>query len=345
MGGLHTEAQPEGCWPEDDGPDRFTFSDFAKYLKLNTRQNAEESRKTTISSLKRFLVSLKLPDGDIHPVAVMCSVHKHNIFDKLSETGAWDIKATWTRQMIGAVTDYVNYLITVCNREKWNDHKTTLHQLLDDSLAGFRKGTNLAKSDSDFRKKMADTARLEDFPATDLIKQAVKLAMVRLWLLRNVCKEMKAEALPMKLKVEAATAIVGIICFNSFPGRSGEWVKMLRTAVWKQWKKGASYIVCVDHKTVRTYGELAKFIPAGSWEAFRVYIDLPFNTDLFLAPVTPESTKISFSYFLKRFGYQYMKLNDPPNSNLIRKYYHSALMELTQMGKCLKLMKLVRQLL
>ena len=141
-------------------------------------------------------------------------------------------------------------------------------------------------------------------------------------------------------RLEAATALVGVIFFNSFAGRSGEWELMQSSHVTGQLDKCSTFLLCPQHKTVATYGSLAKHVPAGSWHAFRLYLDLPGkHTDRFIEPPTATSTQASVAGLLKRFGVLAFKTDDPPNSNLIRKMFHSCLIRMSRDKEAMRFME------
>lgn len=64
-------------------------------------------------------------------------------------------------------------------------------------------------------------------------------------------------------KLEALTCMVGIVFYNAFAGRIGEWAIMLRQHVEDQRCLQADHLVCAKHKTSFTYGALAKHFPPG----------------------------------------------------------------------------------
>ena len=166
--------------------------------------------------------------------------------------------------------------------------------------------------------------------------------MAKLHVINKYAVDNSLQELPYKLKLEAATATVGIINFNSFPGRSGEWAKLKRTHVKEQLDKHADHVLCSEHKTASTYGGLAKFVSPGSWEAFRLYLGLPGKrTDLFLKPPSTTISTVSISSLLKRFGMMHFGLQDPQNSNLIRKMYHTVLLRMSREKDAMQLMQKV----
>jgi hypothetical protein len=78
---------------------------------------------------------------------------------------------------------------------------------------------------------------------------------------------------------------VGVIFYNSFAGRSGEWEQMLRSDVLQQ--ASSDYILCKNHKTAWKYGSLAKYIPPGSMKAFVTFCQIPKkHSELFIEPAT-----------------------------------------------------------
>lgn len=214
---------------------------------------------------------------------------------------------------------------------------------MDDFLEPSKRDNVRERRRAGMQKKLRDGARLEGFPETSVIKAEVKHAMCKLQAIRDhVISHGYLADMPHQLKVEATTAVVGIIAYNSFAGRSGEWTAMQRQHVVHQYKKNADHLICPQHKTALVYGHLAKFVPPGSWRAFEVYNALPGKTsDLFLDPTSADSAVVSFSSFLKRFGNIHFCMADPPNSNLIRKMFHSVLIRMSREGTAMSLMQKV----
>ena len=149
------------------------------------------------------------------------------------------------------------------------------------------------------------------------------------------------------VRVEAGGKVAGgggagVCHFISFTGRCGEWEAMKRGHVQEQFSVGASHVVCDEHKTSDTYGELAKFIPPGSWRAFQLYNNLTGKcTDLFLDPPSHAIAKVSVPSYLKRFGLKHFEDKAAPNSTLIRKMYHTHLLRSSREGDLFNFMEKV----
>ena len=116
--------------------------------------------------------------------------------------------------------------------------------------------------------------------------------------------------------------LVGIIHFNSFAGRSGEWQSMTKDYVLEQLRKGSTCLVCPNHKTTQQYGELGKHIPEGTKQAMMCYIGLlGKSSNLFLEPALPGTAKVSISNCLVKFAAKYFPEYNHMNVNLIRKCF------------------------
>jgi hypothetical protein len=136
--------------------------------------------------------------------------------------------------------------------------------------------------------------------------------------------------------------MVGIIYYNSFAGRSGEWQAMLGGHVLGQIQAGKDFLLCHQHKTADTYGALAKYVPPGSMDAMHVYLQLPGKESvLFLEPANPDSKCVSVSQHLHRFGTIYLPGHVPANCNLIRKQFHTMLLRSCREGSCMELLSKV----
>jgi len=223
---------------------------------------------------------------------------------------------------------------------RWMETKLTLQSLVEDVLPGYkREGIDFRKL-ANKKKHQFDAERLEKFPSTEQIKDAVLNAMVSLGSLSR--DSAGKDQLDFSEKLNATTAMVGIIYYNSFAGRSGEWQIMTRAHMEEQAAASKDFLLCPEHKTNDTYGTLAKYVPAGSMEAMKVYCNLPGKTtDLLLEPASPQSLNVSVHQHLKKFGRMFLNEPEPPNSNLIRKQYHTMLLRLSREGGAMELMRKV----
>ena len=319
---------------------RFNLDGFEKYLKANTHQYSVASRRVTMMNLKRFFTLLEIEEGDFHPVGVLCAIYKQGVLDEMKVAPLMSCRYGWARDMDTAMEHYIEHLKMECNKQqpRWLEAHANLNLLRGEVLSDYRKDDTRQRKLGNRAKKRRDAMRIaKGYPSVEMQHQAVEKAMAKLSLIHRHAAT--TGNLSYRLRVEATTAIVGIIHYNSFAGRSGEWQSMKRAHVQEQRENKENHLVCDHHKTYDTYGEIAKFVPEGSWQAFDLYNSLPGKlTDLFLDAPDPSSRHVSVHSYLKRFGLLHFDtkvINPPPNSNLIRKMYHTRLLHMTRMGECM----------
>jgi hypothetical protein len=290
-----------------------------------------------LQSINRFFNLLAIEEGQFELAGVLCSIYQNDVMQQVMDSPLMDPKYTWSRNIVTALEHFCDHLKVFCNKKRWIETRTTLQQLVDEVLCGYkRKGIDHRK-DADKRKFQFDATRLENFPSKEQIKAAVHEAMLSLAVL-SLNSAGKSD-LDFMSKLNATTAMVGIVYYNSFAGRSGEWQTMTREHVVQQIADGKSFLLCPDHKTADTYGTLAKYVPAGSMEAMKIHINLPGKSrDLLLEPASAQSQHVSIAQHLKRFGTVFLNSADPPNCNLIRKQYHTMLLRLSREGAAMELM-------
>jgi hypothetical protein len=292
------------------------FSSFRKYL-VDVGLKAS-SADYNIQSIKRFFNLLAIEEGQFELAGVLCSIYQNDVMQQTMNSPLMDPKYTWSRNIVTALEHFCDHLKIFGNKKRWNETRTTLQQLVDEVLCGYkRKGIDHMK-DADKRKFQFYAARLENFPSREQIKAAVHEAMLSLAVL-SLNSAGKSD-LDFMSKLTATTAMVGIVYYNSFAGRSGEWQTMTREHVVQQIADGKDFLLCPDHKTADTYGTRAKYVPAGSMEAMKIHINLPGKSrDLLLEPASAQSPHVSIAQHLKRFGTMFLNNADPPNCNLTRK--------------------------
>ncbi len=206
------------------------FADFKKWLKLNTNQREEQTRTTTVSNLKRFFWLLNLNPG-CEAAGVLVRVYRQNLLPQMRDAPMMHTRYSWARSINQSLDHYINYLITVCNRNKWNETKSFLQQLADECLHGMVKEGTHHRQKAQLQKKKRDSQRLTGFPDTSVIQTQVKMAMGKIKVIYDYAvKEGLLQDIPQKLRLESITNLIGIVFYNAFPGRPGEWTIMLRCA-------------------------------------------------------------------------------------------------------------------
>ena len=96
--------------------------------------------------------------------------------------------------------------------------------------------------------------------------------------------------------------------------------------------------VCAEHKTSKHYGELAKWIAPGKIHAMTSYMGLPgMDSALFLQLVMHGTAHCSAHWRFAFVGELDCPANIPPKCNLIRKFVHTKLMQMSKESQVLDL--------
>ena len=121
-----------------------------------------------------------------------------------------------------------------------------------------------------------------------------------------------------------------------------EWELMSFKSVVDALNAGDNFLVCSDHKTSPTYGDLAKYLSPGLVEALKCYASLPRRpgVDKFLVPAVASATQVCIPSSMRTFVKRYLPCGpgrrERPTINLVRKWFHKALIGLTDTKEKLK---------
>ena len=137
----------------------------------------------------------------------------------------------------------------------------------------------------------------------------------------------------------ANAIIVGCWHYDTFLGRKWEIEHALHSTVTEVLDTGAEYLVCTNHKTAKTYGNIVKYLTPGLREGMKVYNTLPRRDacTYFLHPVSPKSETVSAHHSLQTFNRLFLTGHAvSPTTNVIRKLFHKTLMKLTKNEDAMK---------
>jgi hypothetical protein len=165
---------------------KFGLGDFELYLKSNTNMRDEKSRLYCVLNLKRFFSLLVIPDG-ADPIGVLCSIHRNGVMANVAEAPLMDHRYTWARSMFASLENMAKFCIMVCNRRRFMEAKALLQGFIDETLTGLLKKSVQYRKAADLNKRLRDSDRLSYFPAIDLVKAEVKVAMARIAIIRQHC--------------------------------------------------------------------------------------------------------------------------------------------------------------
>ena len=181
-----------------------------------------------------------------------------------------------------------------------------------------------------------DLKKMKNLPPVETLQAAVKRAYM---ILRKLELTWAGKSsIPPSARALANSCLAFGILFDTFMGRSMEWELLPCKHLDEQLSQGLDYILCTKHKTSRTYGDLAKYLSPGLVEALKSYRSLPRSSceGNLLLPAKG-GDKVSFQSCLRTFCSKFLPSDKTfPTVNLVRKWFHSTLVKLTDTKEKLK---------
>jgi len=187
-------------------------------------------------------------------------------------------------------------------------------------------------------KYLEDLERLKNLPPIDTMRQAVEHAFA---ILKAIHKKYAGttEPLPAAVQAMANACMVACIWLDMFGGRKMEWERMLADLISVMLSSELDFVMVRDHKTSRTYGTIAKWFTPGTRAAAACYMDFPrpASVKTFLVPAHGTAGSVDIPSSLRTFGLNFLPPGCTlPTVNLMRKFFHKALLSLTKEEEGLK---------
>ena len=281
-------------------------------------------------------------------IGALVAFYSSGVFKELFALPLLDLRHAWSRNIVVALKYFC----------EWQVSSSTVDALLDEtgiltkyaSVVSILKDAlnrGYTKRSTNERQKRLNVKRgeawddIQKLPPRDANFRYVQTAMRILAQIERRSADL-AE-LPKVVQTEANSAILFIIFCNGFAGRCMEWPLLSMAHFSKQIADGKDFIVCDKHKTSHVYGNLSKWLAPGTIASMMCYGRLPRRdgVDTFLVPTTAGQA-INVPGALRRFGEKYIldEFNHP-KVTILRKMYHTKLMELTATHEVIVLCKLL----
>ena len=298
---------------------------------------------------------------DLVQPSTLVALYTSGAYKKLLNMPLLHPKYRWSLRVIDALMAFCQYQLRELAQRSiraeegpWEEYTRVLNSFVSDLKGGHRKRCEELKTESLRKKAAEDYERLENLPPLKELQDAVFKAFL---CLQALAKEWSGkDSLPASVQRTANSCMAGAFLLGTFQGRHREWELAELSHVQAQLAAGLNFLVCTHHKTSKTYGDLAKYLPPGLQACMRCYLTLPRpeGAKYFLVPAQGEGT-VSLSSCQRTFAKNFLpktvaggavpRVQSPqarPTTNLIRKQFHTALMKLTSTKEKLQdLMKLV----
>ena len=314
--------------------------------RLCCSKDVGESQQTVLlKGAGRALGLINASDGTpITDVKVLVGFFLSETYTPLVELALMHPKFYWAADLLEGLCTYINSWLWKLKKMMikgepgpLDKYKECLELLLTELKSGHKKRCNEFKEKAFRAKAKDDLHGLKNFPSIKgEIQPAVKTAFLSL---KSIGEQYIGKStMPPKTLALANAIICGAWEYNTFMGRKWEIEHCLSEDMIKVLEELREYLLCQQHKTCKTYGDVIKYLTQGLIEALKVYKDLPKPpSKYFLVPVSPAAETISFPRCLNTFNRKFLKeAKVSPTCNQVRKIFHKKLMELTKHEDALK---------
>ena len=344
------KAEGNAEWPKLFNKDKVELPAFKDYL-VDACSKKTKNAKVILTCVGRVLGALESEGKDaaqmraeVVEARTMVALYVTKEITKFLQMDLFSPRYSWTLKTIDDLCMYCDFHIRqitkkemACEPGPWRQYINVLNEIKMDLKRGVRKRCTEERDRRSRLKFHRDNDAIKNLPAVKDMQKCLKDGYIRM---RILSKEFADKpSLTAGAQMEANSIIAAGIYLDTFGGRSMEWEIALYAHVKDMMDKGNDFIVCSEHKTSKTYGDLAKYVSPGLQACFRCYMDLPRPTDCdtFLVPVDKRTPIVSIRKALPSFCAR----NWPADKtklrvNIMRKFFHKTLMKMTESQEKLK---------
>jgi hypothetical protein len=341
-------------WPKELTTMKLQVPQFLDYLKRD-KSLKHETTGAHVRGMSRIFDMIESDyDGTgfkatcvdaASDVKLVCSILTHKLYIDIFEMPIMDFKYGWAGEILESLITFCRWHIhdmagKIVEGElgHWQEFTAALNRLLTHLEGGYRKRSAAIKDRNVLAKQQEDLSRIRKLPTVQQLKEGVANGFTILKLISRTYAGHSGR-LPARVQGLANCCLIGSVWLNMFGGRKMEWETLSLKQVQHIFQDDIDYIVVMNHKTAATYGSLAKWLPPGVRDAFACYMRLPRPDDVttFFVPAHAGTSKVDVPCSLHGFAARFLPAEaSRPTVNLMRKYFHKSLMNLTQDHDSLK---------
>ena len=321
--GAESEDGRRSSWPLL--PNReVPLQKFFVYL-VNAKGLEDNSAQGHLLRMTYFFGMFDLPT-EFSQEGFMAALFSSGVAEQWAALPIMSPERPATRNMMTAVLHYVDFLILNCERRQHREACRCLTLLKADVLKPLCRRTLKARAIDENRLREEDGEKLRKLPKPEVLREAVREAMIDL---HHVWEECRARgATTLYNKGIANTIMIGLVFCNSYAGRPGEWARLRRCQVEEMINNKQTLLTFKRHKTAWKYGSLGRHVPPGNRAAMAKMLDIhPATAELFFDPPRLETKVVQCGALLTRFSAVYTPEYQPCQATLMRKLFHSKAVE------------------
>ena len=342
------EGVERATWPRELYQDKVQLPEFATHLRRLNKKSGIIGSYTLGAGRALGCLEVLSDTVAITDVKVLVGFFLDGQYNDLIDIPLLHPKFSWTGDLLSGLVNYVNYWLREAKqrsvrggpedvKEPWHNYAECLECLITFLKSGHMQRCKEFKEKGYAAKAQKDLFVLKNFPS---IKEVVQPAVRRGYCILRAMAEKYANCLelPPQARTLANAIVTGAWEYDTFMGRKWEIEHVLFTTIDDAINNGAEYILCSQHKTSRTYGDIIKYLTPGLIQALIAYRSLPraHAGNYFFVPVGSSET-IHIPKSLQTFNRNFLKGSKVmPTTNQIRKKFHRELMNMTKDEDALK---------
>ena len=281
-----------------------------------------------MTDISRFLGCCNFPDEagfDLENLLV--SAFRHGVFKEIITSKVWRSKGNYLRSLKISLKHLIDYLENEQrNIRAFGGLTTALHSIgamLEYNMSALQKGKEAARRNA---KATKDAKIIEDWVGSEVYKE---MTLKAFQCLKYIHSHAYDEGFWDKhTHLLANQMLANIVFLNTYPGRCGGREQILNEEMNEQLDAvqigGKGVLTFVKHKTYKTYGHLNKWVPVPVLKALEWYRSLPLGErQYFITSHTPSDDAVIMSHILQMASDTLGHPGAVPNTNFIRKLYHS----------------------
>jgi hypothetical protein len=341
-------------WPKELQTTRLEIKLFDDYLKRDKCLKGITS-SYHMRNMSRLFNMIEVDTGngfraiespdEASDVKLVCSILVSKLYMAIFDLPIMEFKYSWAGEILESIIAFCRWHVhemagKVVEGEPghWTEYAAVVQRLLVKLEGGYRKRNQAVKDRNVIAKQQEDITRIRGLPTVQQLQAGVASGYRTLKLLGREFHG-TGERLPCRAQGLANSCMVGAMWCDMFGGRKMEWETMTLEQVRAMFGEGHDWLACMEHKTSRTYGTLAKWLSPGACAALECYIKLPRPEGVasFLVPALDSTDRVDIPTALYGWSSRFLpKGCTKPTVNLMRKFFHKQLIKLTQDEASLK---------
>lgn len=288
------------------------------------------------------------PSTKLDLVIVFTALYKRKLIADVMDLDVFHPSVSWSRYMYEALCKMVNYIFLAAEDKDDKDGMSATTSCKIRYLTPLKDKLKEQKELARLARNNVDIKRIAALPSIAEMNTSCRSAMLDLKILHDhyltTMKE-NPEGLPRLVRRAMNTLVYGIMAYRTYPGRPGEWGRMLQKVIIEclddpnRW-----FVIITDHKTYLKRGPLGRYMPPDVKWACRMLLDFKTRGRRTLFEPTNQADTVQIHRLAHQFAQMYTPGKQAPEPTLMRKFVETVTAERRNQEKAKKMKELVEQM-